>query len=90
MLGLARRSCLRAESQIFCNSSGDRPIGSDQLVLMVTLAFLASAMNAARPLSVKGWEISFLKISVGMVPTSAPASAHSRRNEFCGVTVGLR
>src|SRR6185295_16082187 len=46
--------------------------------LMVTFAFLASATKAARPLSVKGWLSSFLKISVGMVPTSAPARSDSR------------
>src|SRR6185312_12554060 len=46
--------------------------------LMVTFAFLASATKAAKPLSVSGWLSSFLKMSVGMVPTSAPARIDSR------------
>src|SRR5689334_7224975 len=46
--------------------------------LMLTPAFLASAMKAASPLSVKGWLSSFLNTSVGMVATSAPDSALSR------------
>src|SRR5579883_182735 len=46
--------------------------------LITILAFLASATKAARPLSVKGWLSSFLKISVGIVPTSAPARIDSR------------
>ena len=62
---------------VFLQFLGRTPHGP-AYVLIVTLAFLASAMKAARPLSVSGWLSSFLKISVGIVATSAPASAASR------------